>query len=152
MPTRFRPRVGRATVRQSVGPVTAADTRAARTAMANIVSEFERFAEHVEDASAEVIIEALMPTLDKAKVYCPKDTGALVDSAYLEDAVIRGVPTVEMGFGRGGRPDYAATVHENLEYRHKSPTRAKFLQAALEEDESAIQTRIVALMTLVGGV
>lgn len=96
----------------------------------------------LEDVSEDIIIEVLEPTFEKAKVYCPKDTGALVNSAYLEKASFRGKPRVEMGFARGGYPHYAAIVHENLSMRHMDPTRAKFLEQALKEDIGTFETAL----------
>lgn len=98
----------------------------------------------MEDVSEDIILEALEPTFEKAKMYCPKDTHALVNSAYLEKVGFRGRPRVEIGFARGGFPHYAAVVHEALEFKHASPTRAKFLEQAVMEDLDAIRDRIAA--------
>lgn len=89
---------------------------------------------------------ALGPTLTLAKRYCPKDTKALVNSGYLEITSRGAGGTVEIGFGKGGVPHYALIVHEMLEYKHKAPTRAKFLQIAMQETRHSILARIAAQM------
>lgn len=115
------------------------NTANVRRQMALIVEDYERLIHYIEDVTPEVIFDALEPTFEKSKEYCPKDTGDLVKSGYLE--IVDG--RVEIGYGRGGNPSYAVTVHENLEWRHKAPTRAKWLQVALDEDEQQIQNRIL---------
>jgi hypothetical protein len=96
-----------------------------------------------EAQAPNIVYNALEPTFLKARdVYCPVETGALRDSAYLEIQPFRGQPRVEMGFARGGDPYYAVLVHENLEMSHKPPTRAKFLETAIDEDLPDINIRI----------
>lgn len=149
---RFQARIGRQTIRSSVGATTAADTRSTRTAMASIIKNYENFSKHMEEETPEVLIEALQPTKELAEKYTPKDTGKLVESSYLEKVSFRGITTVEIGFGKGGNPEYAATVHENLEFFHKSPTQAKFLQRALNEDENEVKNRIIFLLQEAAGI
>lgn len=106
-----------------------------------------------EDATPEIIMEALEPTFEKAKYYVPKDTWDLHDSAYLEITSFRGKPRVEMGFARGGNPPYGMFVHEIERYRHASPTRSKFLEAAMKEDLGDIPGRLKsAYQRLMGSV
>jgi len=129
---RFSPSVG---VRR--GP------NAARLGMNEIMANYKKLIGHLEGITPGILYNALEPTFEISLRYCPKDTGALRNSGYLETTTFRGIPTVQMGYGKGGYPAYAATVHENLEWRHKEPTRAKWLQVALAEDEQNIQRRIV---------
>lgn len=107
-----------------------------------LIKNFTAWVKHMQDVSPEVLKESLKPTFDKSKVYTPKDTKALVNSAYLETRSFRGRAIVEMGFAKGGVPQYAAQVHENLEFYHKAPTQAKFLERAILEDAEALQKRI----------
>lgn len=115
-----------------------AQSRALTDALLDIFNQFE-------DASEDIMLEALQPTFEKAIYYTPVDTGALVNSAYLEKASFRGKPRVEMGFARGGHPHYAVYVHEMLDIPHMPPTRSKFLEAAIKEDLDAIWQRLAAL-------
>lgn len=94
-----------------------------------------------EEVSEDIMLEALEPTFDKALMYTPVDTGDLKGSAYLEKATFRGKPRVEMGFARGGKPNYAVYVHE-IPYNHAAPTRYKFLEQAMKEDLSSIYIRL----------
>lgn len=123
----------------------------AKASMANVIRNYQKIVDNLEGVTPEVLYEALEPTFEKSKVYCPKDTGKLVASGYLENTSFRGNPRVEIGYGKNGEPDYAAAVHENLEWKHKAPTRAKWLQAALGEDRIALQARITAGLKRYGG-
>lgn len=122
----------------------------ARASMAAVLANYNKFVRHVENVTPEILYAALEPTFQKSQEYCPTDTGAMKGSGYLEITAERGKPSVQIGYGFGGHPEYTATVHENLEYNHKAPTRAKWLQVALEEDEHQIQARIVSALRSVG--
>lgn len=143
---KFHAFAGRQTFRGSK-----ANAVSAKASMAGVIRNYQKVVNNLEGVTPEVLYEALEPTFAKSQVYCPKDTGKLVKSGYLEIVSFRGKPRVEMGYGKNGEPDYAAAVHENLEWRHKSPTRAKWLQAALGEDRIAIQNRIIAGLKRRGG-
>lgn len=108
----------------------------------DLMALIKQVVKQFEDVTPEICKEALEPTLELAKYYCPKDTGALVESAYLEVRGFRGQPRVEIGFARGGNPYYAVVVHENLEMHHEHPTQAKFLERAVHEDLPNIEERI----------
>jgi hypothetical protein len=103
---------------------------------------FKSICDQFVEVSAPLMKNALEPTFEKSQEYCPKRTGELVRSGYLEITDFRGSPRVEMGYGRGGNPYYAVLVHENLNMYHKPPTQAKFLQRAVEEDIADIAIRI----------
>lgn len=141
---RFTAHVGPRRTHSTYSDAYKQDIRGTRASMRNIIRNYSKLCRHLEEISPDVLYNALEPTFEKSKVYCPKDTGKLVASGYLEITQFRGIPTVQIGYGKGGNPSYAAAVHENLEWRHKSPTRAKWLQVALAEDEGAIQSRIVS--------
>lgn len=119
-----------------------------------IVSRYQEFVRRVLAVGPRATKIALMPTFAKSKIYCPKKTGALVFSGYLEIVgrmahVFGGItPVVEMGYGKGNYPPYTMIVHETLEYYHKPPTRAKWLQVALQEDQSKILPRIASLLSV----
>lgn len=142
--TRFQASVGPKRVGSTYSPSFAQNVRSARESMNSIIKNYQRLVDYLEEVTPEVLYEAMEPTFELSQEYCPEDTGALKRSGYLEITEFRGKPTVEIGYGRGGQPPYATTVHENLEYRHKAPTRAKWLQVALTEDEQEIQDRIVS--------
>lgn len=115
----------------------------ARASMAAVIANYQKLVDSLEGVTPDILLDALQPTFEKSQEYCPVDTGRLRDSGYLEITSFRGTPTVEIGYGLGGEPPYTVNVHENLEWRHKYPTRAKWLEVALLEDDAAIQQRIV---------
>lgn len=117
--------------------------RDARAAMSAVINNYNRLIRHIERVTPEILLESLKPTFEKSQEYCPIDTGAMKESGYLEIVQQGDRPVVQMGYGFGGNPPYTATVHENLEWKHKAPTRAKWLQVAIEEDEGEIRGRIL---------
>lgn len=145
----FHASVGRKQLRGRYAPGgslggAATDNLNARNAMNQVVKRYKKLIDQLEIATPNILYAALEPTFEKSQDYCPQDTGRLVASGYLEIVEFRGKPTVQIGYGKGGDPEYAVTVHENLEWRHKAPTRAKWLQVALAEDANDIERRIVS--------
>ena len=146
----FKPHMGSKQMRTSYGASSNALTAAFRDSMGNILSEYDRFVEHIEEVTPDILKEAIQPTLDKAVYYCPKNTGELAASAYLEVESRRGQHVVAIGFGKRGQPSYAVYVHE-MPYRHEEPTRSKFLQAAVEEDYNMFTRRVPQLIKAAAG-
>jgi hypothetical protein len=107
--------------------------------MRGITDNLNSFVEQLKNIAPEVIYEALQPTFELSQEYVPVLTGALKDSGFLEQVEDR----VYIGYGYSGNPEYASVVHENLEWHHEPPTRAKFLQDALEEQNEEIEQRII---------
>lgn len=114
-----------------------------RKQMKTITDNYAKFVNELGDIGAEILLEALQPTFDLSQKYVPRDTGALADSGFLKKDTVSKFPRVVLGYGTGGAPHYAILVHELLHLKHASPTRAKFLLSALEEDAGNIQKRIV---------
>lgn len=112
--------------------------------MQQIIRNYQKVAGKLVELSPEIMRDSLKPVLVKAIYYCPKDTGELASSAYLEIRKFRGSPRVEIGFGRGGKPFYALYVHEALDHHHEPPTSAKFLSRAIFEDLEGIRQRLIA--------
>lgn len=146
----FKPHMGSRQARASYGGASNALTAAFRSSMAEVLNNYDRFVDHIEGATPHIIKAAVEPTLRKAEVYCPADTGALRASKYLEVETQRGRHIVAVGFGKNGKPDYAIFVHE-MPYRHEAPTRSKFLQTALQEDQNLFEGRIAKGMKLAAG-
>lgn len=135
--------VGRRRVDSFVNSTEASFTLGARDEISAVLTPLLRTLNKMDTASADVIHEALQPTFALSQSYVPVKTGNLKRSGFLIKTTFRGIPTVQIGYGNGGNPPYAALVHEKLEYKHAAPTRAKFLQAAIEEDADNIQARIL---------
>lgn len=116
----------------------------ARASMSGIVKQFSALVASWKLATPDALEMALMPTFDKAQLYCPVDTGMLVESGELISGVNSdGSGYAQISFGGGGVIHYAAIVHERTDLRHESPTRSKYLQAAVEEDLGKMQGRFV---------
>lgn len=112
--------------------------------MEALTRQFQSWTAHMTEQSGQILKDSLQPTFEKSQEYCPKKTGALRASGYVEVrrvGVLRGWQA-EIGYGRGGQPTYAPIVHE-MPIRHAPPTRWKWLQFAIQEDGAAIQQRIV---------
>lgn len=120
----------------------------AKAQFKEILAGFTEFVRELEEeVTPEAMQKALKPTFALSQKYVPYDTGELHSSGYLRKTRGgRGSVRVEMGYGRNGLAPYAAFVHERTDIVHKEPTRAKFLQAALDEDYYNILNRIVAHM------
>lgn len=145
MARRIKVNLGKQSVRgKGKWPSEAAYVADARASGKRVTDALLKICKGMEDVSNEVMIEALEPTFEKAKMYTPKKTLALVDSGYLQEATFRGKARVEIGFAYRGKPAYAIYVHEIVEYNHQAPTRAKFLESAVYEDLGEILQRLAA--------
>lgn len=89
----------------------------------------------------EELVEIAEAALLRAKShYVPVDTGALQRSANQE--VFPGYyPSTVISFG-GPEAPYAAIQHENLQFRHRAPQRAKYLEVAVKEFEPIIKKKL----------
>lgn len=113
-------------------------TQATAASMASIIRNFSNFLSTVEKVTPTILYNAVEPTFKISQKYVPKDTHDLENSGYIKATG----HFVEVGYARAGKPFYAVYVHEKVENRHKAPTKAKFLQHALEEDLPNIKIRI----------
>ena len=143
MPIKIRARVGRQAIRSTLDPSTAQYTRQIQQQIKEIEDALSEFADAVDDQAPEIIENALRPTFALSQKYTPGDTGKLKRSGFLDVHTHGKKTTATIGYGKGGKPPYAVLVHELTELKHADPTRAKFLQSALEEDFHQIQKRLV---------
>lgn len=81
----------------------------------------------------QVLPELGADLLQRAKELAPRDTGALIDSGFVET----GAEGVEVGFS----VPHALAVHETLDAQHDDG-QAKFLEVPLFEMESDLERRI----------
>jgi len=84
------------------------------------------------------IAEAVM--VRARDVYAPIDSGDLRRTAKMNSYPGK-YPTVEIGFG-GGKVTYAAIQHENVLFNHTAPTRAKYLEAAVDDYKPTMESAI----------
>lgn len=111
--------------------------------MANINRELKK----IREVSQERLRRAAHLILETAKVLCPKDTLALVESAYIEIFQTATGMVAEIGFARPNAPAfvagrkppgaYAVYVHENMEVYHPIG-QAKFLEEAIKRREREV--------------
>jgi len=117
-------------------------TQSARESMRDINTRYTNIVRQMQGITPRVLREAMLPAFEKAVVYCPFLTGALRASGRLEverstknrarATITFGSPTVR----------YAPIVHERTDLHHVPPTRAKFLQSAMEEEMGSFLTRL----------
>lgn len=139
-----RLKVGKVNVRSTRYPSEAGYVKEINQGMAELEKNLKWIIQQFEDVTPEVMLDAMRPMYDKSQVYVPVRGGTLRDSGYLEIVERRGRPTVEMGYAKGGSPDYAVYVHEMIGIPHASPTQAKFLERAVNEEVGATIDRLVA--------
>ena len=107
-----------------------------RAGMEAIIKQYSDFIKGMKDITPEVLESAMQPIFDKSQEYVPKNTLALMKSGRL--IVTRGPsPSAEIVYG-DATAWYAALVHEQVWLNHLLPTRAKYLQAAMEEEFDAL--------------
>jgi len=92
-------------------------------------------------------VYGLEPIYDESQRLVPVDRGKLKASGFLEINRRKNGVTVYMGYGRHGRPHYAAIVHERLDFQHLPPTQAKYLEDAVKTKLSTMERRIKLFMS-----
>lgn len=148
----FKANVGLSRISSKTDSTQANFTQSVRQSMAGIIAEYRRWIEHMNVQSADVLVEALTPTFELSQELVPVATGALKESGYVEKRTIGGVSSVEIGYARGGNPDYAVIVHEDPDMQHKPPTQFKYLQVPIEQDFDNVKERVIAGLKAISGV
>lgn len=147
----FAPRLPGGVKANSRAAFRKSSTQNARQDMAEIIRRYETLIRHLENITPQILFNAVQPVRNRAAVYVPKKTGALAASERIQFGVSEGgKPMVSLTYGDESAW-YAAIVHEMVGLNHESPTRAKYLQAALEEEMDAFLTSVtvdyIAAMT-----
>jgi hypothetical protein len=114
--------------------------------MAQIEKSLAKVLNQIEGITGDVLWEACEPIFDKALEYVPYDTGKLHDSGFYELTETASGPRLTIGFAAQSNPPYAVLVHENMEFFHEPPTRAKFLQSAIEEEGPKVASNIQRML------
>lgn len=111
-------------------------TLSARSSMAEITQRYSNIVKRLKQVTPEAIRHALTPAYELSQMYVPVDTGNLRATGLIR--VTEEGNTIVGNINYGG-PDapYAAIVHERMDLRHTPPTRAKYLQSAMEEEYSS---------------
>lgn len=80
------------------------------------------------DAMGKALYQEANDIIIEAKVLTPFDEGTLAGSAFVNLPEVSGASvSVTLGYGQAAK-DYAEVQHEELSYKHKPPTQAKFLE------------------------
>lgn len=91
------------------------------------------------------LVTTAYEAFDKSQEQVPRDTGALAGSGNVNVVSAENPVTISVSYG-GPAAGYAYWVHENLSARHKSPTKAKYLEdpvnAAVAQMPARMQARV----------
>jgi hypothetical protein len=109
--------------------------------MAQVIRNYEGIIKQLHDVTPDAVKNALEPVFNKSLEYVPYKSGVLSESAILE---VEGTPGNVRGSITYGNHSawYAALVHEFVWLSHNPPTRAKYLQSALEEEIDSFLTSL----------
>jgi len=139
----IRARIGRLRVTRAVtNPSAAAGIRSMREQMKDLQEIMGRLVKEVKGVSKEALLVGMRPVFARSQELVPVASGKLKKSGFLVAKDTSRGPIIEVGYGKEGRPFYAAIVHENVEANHKSPTQAKYLQAAIEQQGPTVGRRV----------
>ena len=151
-PVRFRAGVKRLTqsFRSRQHPTTVAITEDLRSQFEKIERRLATVINTMEEATPDALEHALQPIIANSNIYVPLNTKQLPFSIYLKALQTIHGAVAEFGFGASGPSvGYAVIVHENLEFRHESPTKARFLADAIDEHVGEVIPRLQDFMRLV---
>ncbi len=134
--------VGRQQIGRGISPTMANYVESIRGQMKVIQTNLQRVVDHVHKVTPEAIRFGLEPVFAESQRLIPVDTGDLKRSGYIETRQTSAGTTAELGYGRFGKPDYAAFTHEILFYRHAPPTQARFLSQAVDTKIGDFKRRV----------
>jgi len=143
--------IGRQRVTRVVSPSEAAYIGHIKAQSKLLVDNMQKVINHINNITPEAIKFGLQPVLEESQRLVPVDTGNLKRSGFVETRRTAGGTVAAIGYGRYGRPTYAAFVHENLIVRHAPPTQAKFLEVAVNTKINTFARRVVLYMRKNGG-
>ena len=95
------------------------------------VENLKKVIARIENVTPEAIRFGLQPIFEESQRLVPVDTSRLKSSGFIETRQRVGGVSAEIGYGRFGIPHYAGFVHEMIDIPHAPPTRAKYLEAAV---------------------
>lgn len=126
-------------------------SRGGQSSMADIISRYEALIRRLRGITPTAVRDALTPAFNKSQVYVPKKTGALMASGQLNVFPAEGdTVTGEITYG-DDEAWYAALIHESVWLNHAAPTRAKYLQNAMEEEFDAFLVSVAVDYTMAMG-
>lgn len=123
------------------------------TGVEEVVRKLGHLTRQMKEGVRDALEEEATKIVYASRVYCPVKYGFLRASARIDISVGDKIIGVRVqyggpeGSGNVGETNpvpvvYALAVHERLDYKHKSPTQAKFLERAFEEAKPGLRQRI----------
>ncbi len=135
--------VGRVRVTSVPSPSEGAYIQVIRQQMLTLKQNMLKVIERIENVTPEAIRFGLDPIFTESQRLVPVDKGPLKASGFVEVRTTgTGRVSAEIGYGRFGRPFYAGFVHERTDIRHSPPTRAKYLEAAVNKHIGDFSRRV----------
>lgn len=149
-PVRFRAGVKRLTQRfeATQHPTTVNITRDLREQFKVIEDNLARVINTIKEATPEALDFALEPIFLQASEWVPIDKGPLSESLVLETSQTSAGAFGGIGFGIGESASYAVIVHEDMNVFHAPPTKAKFLEDAINKHEKDVLPRLHEFLRL----
>lgn len=128
-------------------------TLTARADMARVERQISKIIDSVEGLTPTILVTAMIPIYEQALAWCPEDTGELRESARLDvDEAIRGGGRLRASISYGNAQAwYAPLVHERTWIHHDPPTRAKWLQEAMEQGVGDLKASLPELVRQAAG-
>lgn len=127
------------------------------------ITNLNKAALGISSRSQQVLVRVAEQIMEESKAQVPKDTEALLDSAYIEVTTNRR-SIVQVTFGYGGTQDkinpktqklastYAIYVHERLDLNHPVG-KAKFLEDPVNQYTQQLPIRLqTEFLSILGGV
>lgn len=144
--------IGRVRITRAVGASEAGYIAHMREQSKVIAENMRKAVQHIENSTPDALLFGMEPIYDESQRLVPVDTGRLKRSGFTAARKRVGGVTAQIGYGRLGRPFYAAFVHERLDIRHAPPTQAKYLETAVMSKLGDFRRRVELFMRrLTGG-
>lgn len=109
-----------------------------------VEKEYARWVQHLRGNMGVILEDSLQIVFAVSQELVPHKTGELKRSGYVTRANSGKKMFAEIGYAKGGSPDYAVIVHEDLMKFHEPPTQAKFLEDAIEREAENVQEFIIS--------
>lgn len=135
--------IGRQRKTVAVSPAEAGYVNSINAQMKLIQENLLKVVDHVDKVTPEALAYGLQPAFEESQRLVPVRTGRLKRSGFLEVRKVSSGAQAAMGYGRYGRPPYAAFVHERVDIPHAGDTSAKFLTIAIANKIDDFRRRVI---------
>ncbi len=139
--------VGRVRVTVAASPSEGNYIRTMRKQMEGIIGSVKKVIDRIEKVTPAALVFGVQPIFDLSQELVPIDTGDLKASGFIETRETSSGTGVFVGYGRFGKPHYAAFVHEMVNIPHAKGKQAKFLEAAVDQKIGDFERRVALFMS-----